>query len=116
MQFAGLGLLVALGPADHRSVLEVDHLSLLKTLQGDENPVCPVRVVELQYRWCGQLISPPVACALRCSPSLRQRRVADLSPGCSWVLDRSYANFVELRQCELRRILLPRTRVNSGKL
>jgi hypothetical protein len=32
----------------------------------------------------------------------------------SWVLDRGFANFLELRLAELRRILLPRTPVNKG--
>jgi hypothetical protein len=31
------------------------------------------------------------------------------------VLDRSKANFLELRHGEVRRISLPRTRVNEGK-
>src|SRR5919112_4264073 len=47
---AGRRLLVALGPADHSRVLEGDHLSLLQALQSDEHPVCPIGIVELQYR------------------------------------------------------------------
>src|SRR5215203_4017629 len=49
-QLAGLRLLVALGPAEHSSVLEGDHLSLLQTLQSDEHSICSVGIVELQYR------------------------------------------------------------------
>jgi hypothetical protein len=50
---------------------------------------------------------------------------ADLSPVRSWVLDRvghqptswarAFANFRELRQCEVRRIPLLRTGVNKGR-
>ncbi len=35
--------------------------------------------------------------------------------GTLMVLDRGYANFVELRACEVRRIPLLRTSVNKGK-
>src|ERR671920_794440 len=49
-QLASLGLPVALGPADYCGVLQGDQLSLLHTLQGDHDPLCSVRIVELQYR------------------------------------------------------------------
>jgi hypothetical protein len=50
VKLPGLGLLVALGLADHGRVFEGDHLTLLQSLQGQEHPVGPVGVVELQYR------------------------------------------------------------------
>src|SRR5215204_7764494 len=50
VQLAGLRLPVALGPADYSRVLQGDHLALLHALQGHQDPVCSVGVVELQYR------------------------------------------------------------------
>src|SRR5215218_3739514 len=50
MQLASLGLPVALGPADYCGVLQGDQLPLLHALQGDHDPICSVRIVELQYR------------------------------------------------------------------
>src|SRR5215218_1220565 len=50
LQLAGLGLPVALGPANDSGVFERDQLPLLHALQGDQDPISPERVVELQHR------------------------------------------------------------------
>src|SRR5687768_1156979 len=50
LQLASLGLPVALGPADYCGVLQGDQLPLLHALEGHHDPLCSVRIVELQYR------------------------------------------------------------------
>src|SRR5829696_4078787 len=49
LQLASLGLSVALGPADYCGVLQGDQRPLLHALEGHHDPLCSVRIVELQY-------------------------------------------------------------------